>query len=212
LAEFGNDRFELEPSKDDLRELKRESAMLKEKLKLDALKAREREARKFKKEVKHPENEDDIFSKEGSEIIGIEKRTLMKKLQQYKFLFPKELKGFKVKKGGSIEELQQYITECEAIVSLDGTERFVLDGLYHAIAVVEGVSAYTQDWDISGLSQLLKQNLQFQQLAKILFVKYNTFSKVAPEYQAVFIVLTTSYICKVGNSQRKKMAKQNMSQ
>ena len=207
LNEFSNDKFEQEKTKDELADMKKETQLLKEKLKLDALK--EKEAKKFKKEVHKETGEDDndMFSKEGSEILGLERRTLLKKVQQYKFLFPKELKGFKVKKTATVDELKSYIIEMEAIVSLDGTEKFVLDGLYQAVAVVEGVSSMTQDWDISGLHLMLKNNMQFQQLAKMLFVKYNTFSKVAPEYQAVFIVLTSAYICKVGNSQRKKAMK-----
>ena len=206
LADFGNDKFEKEVTKDELAEVKRETSILREKQKLDALK--NKESKKFKKDIKEvKEDDDDIFSKEGSELLGSEKRIFLKKIQQYKFLFKNELKGFKIKKNATNDELKAYITECEAIVSLDGTEQFVLDGLYQAIAVVEGVTTLTQDWDISGLSQMLKSNLQFQQLAKLLFVKYNTFSKVAPEYQATFIVLTTAYICKMGNSQRKRIAK-----
>ena len=205
LGEFCNDKFETEKTKDELAEIKKESALLREKQKLDALK--DKESNKFKKTAQKETGEDDndIFSTNGSELIELERRTLLKKVQQYKFLFPKELKGFKIKKNATAKELEAYIAECEAIVSLDGTEKFVLDGLYQAIAVVEGVTALTQDWDISGLHLILKNNLQFQQLAKILFVKYNTFSKVAPEYQATFIVLTSAYICKMGNSQRKKM-------
>ena len=209
LADFCNDKFEVEKTKDELAEIKRESAILREKGKLESLK--QKEANKFKKAATPELGEDDdpeMFSKDGSQILGSEKRTLIKKVQQYKFLFKNELKGFKIKKHATVEELKAYIQECETIVSLDGTEQFVLDGLYQAIAVVEGVTALTQDWDVTGLSLMLKGNLQFQQLAKILFVKYNTFSKVAPEYQATFIVLTTAYICKMGNSQRKKQRTQ----
>lgn len=209
LGEFNNDTFQTEPTKDELAEIKKETALLREKGKLEALK--QKEANRFKKELKKDpvigEDDADVFSNEGSEIIGLERRTLMKKVQQYKFLFPKELKGFKIKKKATVEELKAYVQECETIVSLDGTETFILDGLYQAVSVVEGVSSLTQDWDITGLAQMLKGNLQFQQLAKILFVKYNTFSKVAPEYQASFIVLTSAYICKIGNSQRKRMLK-----
>ena len=186
-------------------EIKKEASLLREKGKLEVLK--QREANKFKKGKKDEEETDDVFSKEGSEIIGAERRTLIKKVQQYKFLFKTELKGFKIKKNATVEELKAYLVECETIVSLDGTEQFVLDGLYQALAVVEGVSALTQDWDISGLHMMLKNNLQFQQLAKILFVKYNTFSKVAPEYQATFIVITSAYICKMANSHRKRQQK-----
>ena len=206
LGEFSNDTFQTEPTKDELLEIKKQSALLREKGKLETLK--QRENNRFKKDIKKDkvigEDDTDVFSNEGSEIFGLEKRTLLKKVQQYKFLFPKELKGFKIKKKATVIELKAYVQECETIVSLDGTEAFVLDGPYQAISVVEGVSSMTQDLDITGLSQMLKGNLQFQQLAKILFVKYNTFSRVAPEYQASFIVLTTAYICKMSNSQRKK--------
>ena len=207
LEEFQNDKFETEPTRDELKELKKESQILKEKQKLDALK--EKESKKF---LKKPELgigiDDDIFSKEGSEILGKDIRLLQAKVIQYKQMFKKELKGFKVKKNATVEELEAYLGEIEVIINVDSTEAFVLDGIYSALQMVEGVSSLTTDWDISGLCSVLKTNPQFNHLARQLLVKYGSYSKIAPEYQCVFILVTTAWVVKMKNSHTKKQLRQ----
>ena len=207
LDEFQNDKFEVEPTKDELKEMKRESQILKEKQKLDAL--IEIEAKKF---LKKPELgigiDDDIFSKEGSEILGKDIRLLQAKIIQYKQMFKKELKGFKVKKNATVEELEAYLGEIEVIINVDSVNAFVLDGIYSSLQMVEGISALTQDWDISGLSVVLKENPQFNHLARQLLVKYGSYSKIAPEYQLTFTIITTAWICKMRNSHIKKQMRQ----
>ena len=51
------------------------------------------------------------------------------------------------------------------------------------------------DYDISGLSILLKSNAQFVSLSKQLFVRYNIFNNVPPEYQMMMCIISTSYLC-----------------
>ena len=123
-------------------------------------------------------------------------------------LFKKELKGFKVKKNCTVDELKAYLAEIEVIINIDTTESFILDGIYSSLQVIEGVSALTQDWDFTGLANILKNNLQFNHLAKQLLVKYGSFSKVSPEYQCLFIVVTSAYVCKMKNSHQKKLLRQ----
>ena len=163
---------------------------------------KQREANKFKK-GKKDDSDDDLFSKEGSEIIGKEKRVLMAKIVQYRNLFKKELGKFKVKKGASVEELKLYLTEMETIVSIDGCEAFCLDSLYAALQMIEGVTSHTRDFDLTGLNQILRGNIQFQSIVRQLFVKYNTFSAIPIEYQCIFTVSISAYICTQMNRKRK---------
>ena len=50
------------------------------------------------------EDDDSLFDEVGSEIIGRDRREAISKLNQYKNLFPEELKKFKVKKNASLDE------------------------------------------------------------------------------------------------------------
>ena len=137
-------------------------------------------------------------------IVGNYKRLLLAKVLQYKTIFKKELSKFKVKKSASLTELQAYINEMEVIVSIDSTEAFVMDGIYQALQMIEGVSVNTQYYDISGLSIMLRSNLQFQQVCKQLYVKWGSFAKCPAEGQLVFILITTAYVCRTVNMKRKQ--------
>ena len=68
----------------------------------------------------------DIYSSNHSIIIGKEKRILMNKVQSYKELFKEELKGFKIKKNCSTEELKDYIAEMDCIIETGTVETFYL--------------------------------------------------------------------------------------
>ena len=155
--------------------------------------------------VSDKEESGELFSESGSEIVGKERRMLLKKLQQYKELFKDELKGFKVKKAASVDELKAYIEECENIVSVSACDQFILDGLLNSLKMIEGVSAHTKNYNISGLSDLLKANPHFHSLAKQLFLKYGLFSSTPPEYQMLFLVATTAYICRSKNAKKDEM-------
>ena len=50
-------------------------------------------------------NDDDIFSGTPTELLGLDKRQLLSKINQYKALFPNQLKSFKIKKNPSVENL-----------------------------------------------------------------------------------------------------------
>ena len=141
----------------------------------------------------------DIYSSNHSIIIGKEKRILMNKVQSYKELFKEELKGFKIKKNCSTEELKDYIAEMDCIIETGTVETFLSDSIYNCIKIVEGLSANTKKYDVSGLSLLLQNNKQFNSLLKQLFLKYQVFSNVPAEYQLVLIVATSAYICRNKN-------------
>ena len=145
-----------------------------------------------------------MFSKEGSEILGRDKRIILTKIRQYKSLFPDTFKTFKIKANPSIQELQTYLDEMDSIVECDSVEQFLLDSILQSIKLMEGVSTYTK-YDIQGLADLLKQNKQFHQLAKQLFIKYKVFSAVPAEFQLLMLVTTTAYICNCKNKRKGEL-------
>ena len=149
------------------------------------------------------EDEDEIFSSKGSEILGETRLLLINKITRYKHLFKNELKTFKIKKGATEDELQEYINEMDTIVSIGSIDNFITDSILQTIKVVESISAMSNKYDISGLSEVLKNNPQFSNLTKQIYLKYNTFSKVPPEYQLGLLVITSSYICNLQNKKKK---------
>jgi len=138
--------------------------------------------------------DDSLFDDVGTEIIGKDKRELIARLKQYKSLFPEELKNFKVKKNANITELQNYLNEAESIVDCSSVENFMTDSIIQCIRIAEGVSAYSNRYDIQGCADLLKSNKQFHSLCKQCYVKYKIFSAVPPEMQLLMLVATTAYI------------------
>jgi hypothetical protein len=158
------------------------------------------------KKEKRSEFEDDnsLFSERGTEILGQERRVLLSKIQQYRNLFPDELKKFKIKKNCSMHDLKLYLEEMEVIVNTDSVEQFLTDSIIQCIKLTEGVSSYTK-YDISGCADMLKGNKQFHTLCKQLYIKYKVFSNVPAEYSIVILVATTAYICKNKNTRKKDL-------
>ena len=148
--------------------------------------------------------DDSMFSQNGSEILGRDKRILLTKIRQYKSLFPDTFKSFKIKINANIQELQNYLEEMDSIVECDSVEQFLLDSILQCIKLIEGVSSYTK-YDIQGLADLLKQNKQFHQLSKQLFIKYKVFNAIPAESQLLMLVATSAYICNSKNKRRGEM-------
>jgi len=142
-----------------------------------------------------------MFSANGSEILGRDKRILLTKIRQYKSLFPDTFKTFKIKANANVQELQTYLDEMDSIVECDSVEQFLLDSILQCIKLIEGVSSYTK-YDIQGLADLLKANKQFHQLSKQLFIKYKVFNAVPPEMQMLMLVSTTAYIVNCKNKRK----------
>jgi len=157
------------------------------------------------KSTKKNEIDDSMFSQNGSEILGRDKRILLTKIRQYKSLFPDIFKTFKIKLNATSQELQNYIDEMDSIVESDSCEQFLLDSILQCIKLIEGVSSYTR-YDIQGLADLLKQNKQFHQLCKQLFIKYKIFTALPIESQMVIMVTTSAYICNSKNKRRNEMS------
>ena len=93
------------------------------------------------------------------------------------------------------------------IISTGTVDNFIMDGIFSSLRVIEGLSSNTKNYNLTGLSDILKGNNQFLKLCKTLSIKYGCFSKVSPEIQLLFIVLTASYICTIKNKQRNEIEK-----
>jgi hypothetical protein len=178
--------------------------------------AEERAAKKAAKQQKpsvideqEPEHLGDIDGEQENEteILGRDRRTLMAKISQFRELFddnPK-IKKFKVKKNPTVEDLQNVIAEMEVIVDIDACGGFMLDSIVQVIKMIEGVTANTKHYNVTGLADLLKANREFHRLMKLLFIKYGVFSQVPPEMQLTLLVATTAYICKSKNTNKEQI-------
>jgi hypothetical protein len=210
FSDLTNDKF---PTKEEnILEEKKTKKQLQEAKKAEQehmklLKRLEKEKTKHEKSLNEKENvgNNELFSESGTEIIGKDRRIVLQKLSQYKELFPKELKCFKIKKSASLDELKAYVEECESIVNTSNCDHFILDGILNSIKVIEGVSANTKNFNISGLSDVLKANVHFHSLAKQLFLKYGMFQSTPPEYQMLFLISTSVYIVRNKNMKKVEM-------
>ena len=112
----------------------------------------------------------DIYSDNPTPLLGKDRRILLSKLNQYKLLFPDELKKFKIKSNCTVDDLQNALKECEVIVETNSLEVFLTDSILQCLKLIEGGSTLTR-FDITGLSDNLKKNEQFHKLCKQLYVK-----------------------------------------
>ena len=160
--------------------------------------------KKPKKEQKLVRDDDSLFGDDATPILGKDKRVLIAKLHQYKNLFPNELKKFKIKTNSSPEQMKACLNEMEAIVETSSIDQFMTDSILQCIKLVETGTSKTR-YNITGTADMLKQNLQFHNLIKQLYVKYNVFSKVPPEFQLVLLVGTTAMLCQTKNSKKLEL-------
>lgn len=189
-------------NEDEFLAKKRELTLEKERVKIEKMKLKPTPKPRAVKEEKEPDT--DLFSDKPSEILGEKKLILLKKIKTYKHLFQDipEVKKFKIKKNPTEEDLQTAINEIDAIINTNSIDAFISDALFESIAVCEGLSKiYVKKYDISGLSQALKSNVQFLSVLKQLYLRYNTFQQIPPEYQAVLIISTTAFLVIQKNKQ-----------
>ena len=82
----------------------------------------------LKEEVNLGGEFDDLFDdKNPTQILGREKRQLISKINQYKSLFPEQLKKFKIKKNPSVQDLEDYLVEAESIDDTSSVENFMTE-------------------------------------------------------------------------------------
>jgi len=210
LQELNVSNYQKEQQEEENREanLKQQKELEKERAK--ALKEQQKYMQQLEKEKvrnnKAKINSDsDLYSDEGTEIKGKDKLILLHKIKQYKTLFPDELKTFKIKPSATISELKQYIDDIDVIVSTSDVDQFLTDSILQCIKLIEIPTSRTKNYNISGLSDILKANKQFHQLCKKLYLKYGCFEAVPAEYQLVILVATTAWICKNKNANKDSL-------
>lgn len=215
LSELQNDKFvstviNEKQSKKELKEKeaeeKREAKMLK-RIQTQESQNEKRRLREEKKQMKNqvlgkPSTTSLGDDDEGTEILGREKLELLAKINQYKILFPQneQLRKLKIKKGATTDELVLYLAECDAYVATSSVDQFITDAILQSIKMGEYVSSKTR-YNLTGLSDLLKKNIQFNSICKQLYLKYKVFNSVPPEHQLLLIVATSAWICLEKNKQ-----------
>jgi hypothetical protein len=200
LTELHNDKFVNEDNNEkedtEKKELK-QIKMQKEKLKLENdIKKLNESPKKSKKEIIN----------DNIEILGKNKRVLIAKITCYKNEFKEELKNLKIPKNPTEESLQRIIDECDTILNMSNIDKFILDGIFVALRIGENLTrTYLKLYDLTGLSEMLKNDPKFNKLCKILMIRYGCFSAIPEEYQLLFCILTTSWVCINKNRNRDKI-------
>ena len=181
--------------------MKKQCAINEKKSKLDEKNAI-KNAKILEKEILklNKENVDDTIT----EIQGKNKIVLNRKISQFIILFPEQLKNFKYKKNSSEEELKIILDECSLLVEIGSIDLFVTDSILSTIELTENFTRLS-DYDITGLSVLLKQNKDFIKLCKVLSIKYSVFNNIPPELQLVLIISCTTLLCLDKNTKNKKI-------
>jgi len=213
LSELNSSNYQKEKEEEENKEILLKQQKEQEKERIKAQKEQEKYLRELEKEQakinrnnKAKLNSDsDLYSDEGTEIKGKDKLLLLHKIKQYKTLFPDELKTFKIKPNANISELKQYIDEIDVIVSTSDVDQFLTDSILQCIKLLEIPTSRTKNFNISGLSDMLKSNKQFHQLCKKLYLKYGCFEMVPPEGQLILLVATTAYVCRNKNANKDSL-------
>ena len=216
LKDMENDVFGVEEEKrqeeqpnivKELKELRQKNAVAREEAKLKTFQEKQAKQLYQQGKTKETKKSADTASVDGddTEILGKDRRILMAKICMYKDMFKVELKHtkFRIKKGATLQDLEGILDEMQTIVSINGMEAFTLDIILGSLKLVEGVSTMTQNFDISGLADALKENPEFCKLVKLLFIKYQSFAQTPPEYRLIFIVMVNAVICTRMNKSKK---------
>ena len=167
----------------------------------------EKSERIEKKEIHEQDTKSDqfsLFDENPTVLIGRDRLFITKQINQYKVLFPNELSKFKVKRNANLDELNQALEECRALIEINSVDNFIMDSLLGSIKMIEGFTVDTS-YDITSLSIMLKMNPEFQKLAKLLFIRYNIFNNVPIEYQMMMVVATSIYLCIQKNNHKSSM-------
>jgi hypothetical protein len=147
----------------------------------------------------------DLFSEKPTPILGKNRRELLTRLSEYRTLFPKELKDFKVKPNATDAQLQDALDEAETVVSCNGVGTMLNEAILTAIQTMEAVSSRTERFDITGTAEALRANPEFARLTKLIWIKHRVFSNAPPEAQLMLVVASTAMIMRQRNVKRREI-------
>ena len=199
LDDLENGAFVKPPTEKEIKET--------EKINMKEEKKRDQERKKLEKiMMKQPivvqRNKEEVDEEPTN---GVDKIRLQIRIKKYLELFPDECKDFKIKKNPTKEQLEEHIKELEILSESGGLDTFMNDMIFECIKGAEQLSSYTENFNVSGLSMLLKSNKKFNKLCKQLQLKYNLFVNVPIEIQLVLIISTTSVLCINKNKNKKQL-------
>ena len=204
LDDMENGVFENPPTEKELLKNQKEN----EKMSKKEEKQREQERKRLDKimmqQPKVSQKQEPIDETDGE---GVDKIRLQIKIRKYIELFPDETKDFKMKKGATKEQLEEHIKELQIMSESGGIDTFLNDMIFECIKGAEQLSTNTENYNISGLSMLLKSNKKFNKLCKQLQLKYNLFVNVPIEIQLILIISTTSVLCMNKNKNKAELTK-----
>ena len=141
---------------------------------------------------------------ESTEIICKTKRQLLAKINKYKKLFKSELSDYRINKNASEDELKIHITNIQDLLDSSEVDNYINDSIYHCIKMIEPFTSKTR-YNLTGLSNMLKLNSQFDIMCKKLMLKYNCFTNTPIEYQMLMVVSTSVYLTVEMNKSKPAM-------
>ena len=204
LDDMENGVFENPPTEKELLKNQKEN----EKMSKKEEKQREQERKRLDKimmqQPKVSQKQEPIDETDGE---GVDKIRLQIKIRKYIELFPDETKDFKMKKGATKEQLEEHIKELQIMSESGGIDTFLNDMIFECIKGAEQLSTNTTNYNVSGLSMLLKSNKNFNKLCKQLQLKWNLFVNVPIEIQLILIISTTSVLCMNKNKNKAELTK-----
>ena len=165
------------------------------------------------KEVIQQENiienniEDDSIMNNENEYLSDFNNTF--RFDEVENVVKNELKSFRVKKNPSEEELQKYL-EIDSILSTSKLDAFISDCIYYILQILETTSQRYPNYNLKGITDALKNNVQFNELMKILSVKYGVFSNTPPEIQMSIIVISTAYLTIMNNRKERDLLEEQL--
>ena len=196
LQELHNDQYvnQNELDKQQEKEDKKQDKidMKQNKINSKITKAQQMEIKQRKLEEKIKEKEENKIN-ESTEIITKTKRSMLNKINKYKKLFKTELSDYKINKNASEDELKNHIINIQDLLDSSEVDNYINDSIYHCIKMIEQFTCKSK-YDITGLSNMLKMNPQFDIMCKKLMLKYNCFSNTPLEYQMIMLVSTSIYL------------------
>ena len=81
--------------------------------------------------MKKEKNETKEKTDEEIEILGLDKRLLLAKINQYKAVYPEELKKIKINTSWDIEKLKIILEEIQVIIQVNSVDEFALDTVFN---------------------------------------------------------------------------------
>ena len=192
LEEMENDKYvnKIEIEKQQDIEDKKQNKIDMKQNKISKAQKFEEKQRKIEEKIK--EKEENKIN-ESTEIISKNKRSLLAKINKYKKLFKTELSDYKINKNASEDELKNHIINIQDLLDSSEVDNYINDSIYHCIKMIEQFTCKSK-YDITGLSNMLKMNPQFDIMCKKLMLKYNCFSNTPLEYQMIMLVSTSVYL------------------